>query len=150
VSGQRHALPRFTPRQRTPSAHCTGGRVCLRAGLDKEDRGKILSPLPGIEPVIIIIIIIISGSTVLVRTLAASHRTFRNLFLHLVGLLWTSNPVEKGLYLHRPSQHIITRANINSPSGIRTRDPSNEVAKTYAFDLAATGIGKPSTMLKTK
>jgi hypothetical protein len=40
---------------------------------------------------IIIIIILISGSTVLVRTLAASH-----LFWHLVGLLWTSDqPVTK-------------------------------------------------------
>jgi hypothetical protein len=32
------------------------------------------------ESIIIIIIIIISGSTVLVRTLAASHGRFRNLF----------------------------------------------------------------------
>jgi hypothetical protein len=32
-----------------PSTHCTGGWVGLRAGLDTEVRGKILSPLPGIE-----------------------------------------------------------------------------------------------------
>jgi hypothetical protein len=37
------------------------------------------------------IIIIIIGPTVLVRTLAASHRRFRNLFWHTVGLLWTSD-----------------------------------------------------------
>jgi hypothetical protein len=31
-------------------AHCTGGWLGPRAGLDTEARGKILSPLPGIEP----------------------------------------------------------------------------------------------------
>jgi hypothetical protein len=41
-----------TPRQRFSSGertHCTGGWVGPRAGLDTEARGKILSPLPGIE-----------------------------------------------------------------------------------------------------
>jgi hypothetical protein len=37
------------PGERTPSTHCTGGLVGPRAGLDTEARGKILSPLPGIE-----------------------------------------------------------------------------------------------------
>jgi hypothetical protein len=41
---------RFTPGERTPDAHCTGGWVGPRAGLDTEVRGKILLPLPGIEP----------------------------------------------------------------------------------------------------
>jgi hypothetical protein len=36
----------FTPGERTPDAHCTGNWVGPRAGLDTEDRGKILSP-PG-------------------------------------------------------------------------------------------------------
>jgi hypothetical protein len=36
-------LPLFTPGERTPGNHCTGGRVGPRAGLDTEDRGKILS-----------------------------------------------------------------------------------------------------------
>jgi hypothetical protein len=40
----------FTPGERTPGTHCTGGWVDPRAGLDTEDRGKILSSLPGIEP----------------------------------------------------------------------------------------------------
>jgi hypothetical protein len=40
----------FTPGERTPGTHCTGDWVGPRAGLDTEDRGKILSPLPGIEP----------------------------------------------------------------------------------------------------
>jgi hypothetical protein len=42
--------PRFTPRERTPGTHCTGGWVGPRAGLDTEATGKILLPLPGIEP----------------------------------------------------------------------------------------------------
>jgi hypothetical protein len=49
VSGQHHARPRFTPGERTPGTHCTRGWVGPRAGLDTEARGKILSPLPGIE-----------------------------------------------------------------------------------------------------
>jgi hypothetical protein len=40
-------LPRFSPRERNPGTHCTGGLECPRAGLDTE---KILSPLPRIEP----------------------------------------------------------------------------------------------------
>jgi hypothetical protein len=42
--------PRFSPEERTLGTHCTGGWVGPRAGLDTEVRGKILSPLPGIEP----------------------------------------------------------------------------------------------------
>jgi hypothetical protein len=42
--------PRFSPGERTPRTHCTGGWVGPRAGLDTEVRGKILSLLPGIEP----------------------------------------------------------------------------------------------------
>jgi hypothetical protein len=42
--------PRFTPGERTPGTHWTGGWVGLRAGMDKEVRGKIISPMPGIEP----------------------------------------------------------------------------------------------------
>jgi hypothetical protein len=42
--------PRFSPGERTPGTHCTGGWVGPIAGLDTEAAGKILSPLPGIEP----------------------------------------------------------------------------------------------------
>jgi hypothetical protein len=45
VSGERHA-----PAALYPQAHCAGGWVGLRAGLDTEARGKILLPLSGIEP----------------------------------------------------------------------------------------------------
>jgi hypothetical protein len=40
----------FTPGERTPDTHCTGGWVGPRAGLDTEARGKNPLPLPGIEP----------------------------------------------------------------------------------------------------
>jgi hypothetical protein len=42
--------PRFSPGERTPGTHCTGNLESPRAGLDTETGGKILSPLPGIEP----------------------------------------------------------------------------------------------------
>jgi hypothetical protein len=42
--------PRFTPGERTPGTHRTGGWVGPRAGLAKEARRKILLPLLGIEP----------------------------------------------------------------------------------------------------
>jgi hypothetical protein len=40
----------FTPGERTPGTHCTGGWVGPRAGLDTEDRGKILCPRRGSNP----------------------------------------------------------------------------------------------------
>jgi hypothetical protein len=43
-------LPLFTPGESTPGTHCTAGWAGHRAGLDTEARGKILSPLPVIEP----------------------------------------------------------------------------------------------------
>jgi hypothetical protein len=42
--------PRFSPGERTPGTHRTGGWVGPTAGLNTEATGKILSPLPGIEP----------------------------------------------------------------------------------------------------
>jgi hypothetical protein len=42
--------PRFTPEERTPGTHCTGGWVGPRAGLDTEARGKILFPCRGSNP----------------------------------------------------------------------------------------------------
>jgi hypothetical protein len=50
VSDQRHAPAALCPGERNPGTHCTGGWVGPRAGLDTEASGKILSPLPGIEP----------------------------------------------------------------------------------------------------
>jgi hypothetical protein len=49
MSGQRHAPAAFYPQERIPGTHCTGGWVDPRAGPDTEARGKILSPLPGME-----------------------------------------------------------------------------------------------------
>jgi len=42
--------PHFSPGERTPGTHCTGGWVGPRAGLDTEARGEILLPLLGIKP----------------------------------------------------------------------------------------------------
>jgi hypothetical protein len=43
---------RLIPGERTPGTHCKEGWVGPRAGLDTEDRGKILSPLPVSVPFI--------------------------------------------------------------------------------------------------
>jgi hypothetical protein len=50
MGGQRHAQATLKPREMTPGTHCTGGWVGPRASLDTEAGEKILSPLPGIEP----------------------------------------------------------------------------------------------------
>jgi hypothetical protein len=42
VSSQCYAPAALCPGERTPGTHCTGGWVGPRAGLDTEDRGKIL------------------------------------------------------------------------------------------------------------
>jgi hypothetical protein len=47
----------------------------------------------------------------------------------------------KGLYPHRTTQHRNTKTNIHASKGIRTHDSSNQAAKTYALDRAATGTG---------
>jgi hypothetical protein len=60
---------------------------------------------------------------------------------HGVGLLWTRDQfVAKASTDTRQQNKTI----IHVPSIIRTRDPSNQVAKTYALDRAATGIGNNS------
>jgi hypothetical protein len=50
VSRQHHAPARFTPGERTPGTHCTGGWVDPRAGLDVKASGKNPLSLSGIEP----------------------------------------------------------------------------------------------------
>jgi hypothetical protein len=52
VSGQCHApaMPRFTPRERTPSTHWIGGWMGPRASLDAEAQRKILCPCRGSNP----------------------------------------------------------------------------------------------------
>jgi hypothetical protein len=50
VSGQRHDPAALYPQGKDPGTHWTGGWVGPTAGLDTEARGKILSPLSGIEP----------------------------------------------------------------------------------------------------
>jgi hypothetical protein len=73
--------------------------------------------------------IVISGSTVLVRTLAVSHLRFRNLVETLPRTPldeWSARP--NGLYLHRTTQYKNTKTNIHASSGIRNHDPSNRAA----------------------
>jgi hypothetical protein len=77
-----------------------------------------------------VMMMIISGSTVLVRTLAASRRRFRNLIKTLGRIPldeWSAR--RRGLYLHRKTQHINTRTNIHALSGIRTYDLSVQAIK---------------------
>jgi hypothetical protein len=51
VSGQRHSPAALYPVEMAIGTHYTGGWVGPRAGLDREGRGKIILPLPGIEPI---------------------------------------------------------------------------------------------------
>jgi hypothetical protein len=44
--------PRFTPGERTPGTHCTGGWVGPRAGLDAEARGKLSASVGDRTPVV--------------------------------------------------------------------------------------------------
>jgi hypothetical protein len=62
--------------------------------------------------------------------------------LHLVEFLWTVISPLQNLCLHRTTQHRNTRTNTHASSGIRTHDPSNQAAKTYALDRAATANGQ--------
>jgi hypothetical protein len=76
----------------------------------------------------LIIIITTSGSTVLVRTLAALHWRFRNLSKTLGRLLWSSDqPVAKASTYTR-QHNTNTKTNIHATSGIRTHDPRNQAA----------------------
>jgi hypothetical protein len=65
----------------------------------------------------------ISGSTVLVRTFAASAR-------------------RKGLYLHRITQDRKMRKNIHAVCGIWTHDLILQATKAFISDSRATGTGK--------
>jgi hypothetical protein len=83
------------------------------------------------------IIIIFSGSTVLVRTLASSHRSF----VILLGLLWTSDqPVAKApTYIGQSNTE--TQKQTSMPrAGF---EPTTLVTKlkTYDLDRAANGTG---------
>jgi hypothetical protein len=81
------------------------------------------------------IVVIISGPTVLVSTLTASHWRFRNLS-KTIG----RTPLDE-LSPTRTTQHRNTKTNIHASSGIRTHDSDNQAAKTYALDCADTGTG---------
>jgi hypothetical protein len=70
-----------------------------------------------------------------------TYNRFLELFRHMVGLLGQVISPSQGLYLHRTTQHRMTRTNIHALSGIRTHDPRNQPAKTHASDRTATVTG---------
>jgi hypothetical protein len=115
------------------SAACFAWNLCTPKPLSMELKSPDGRP----------IVVIISGSAVLLRTLVTSHQRFHNLIkilgrAHLDELL----ACRKGVYLHRTTQHrkkIST--NIHASSRVRTHDPSNQAAKTYAVDCADTVTG---------
>jgi hypothetical protein len=122
-----------------------------RQGFNPQTLGPMVSTLTITSPRttnIIIIIILVSGCTVFVRTLSASHRRFHNLIKTLGRTPlddWSAR--RKGLYLHTTTQHRNTKTNIHASSGIRPHDPSFQAAKTYALDGAATGTGWTTTVV---
>jgi hypothetical protein len=61
--------------------------------------------------------------------------------LYLVRFLGRVISPLQGLYLHRTTLDKNTKTNIHASSGIRTYDPSNQAAKTYALVRAATWTG---------
>jgi hypothetical protein len=61
---------------------------------------------------------------------------------HAVGLGWMSHqPVAKAFAYTGQHNTETQKTNIHTPGGIRTHDPSNQAAKTYALVRAATGTG---------
>jgi hypothetical protein len=93
--------------------------------------------------VVIIIIIIISGSTVLVRTLAASHGRFLNLFRHSLELLWMSDQAVAKAYTYTGQHTQKDGTNTHATSGIPTHDLSVQAIKAFGSDRAATGTSIP-------
>jgi hypothetical protein len=53
VSSQRHAPAALYPLLKDPGTHCAGGWVGPRAGLDTEDRGKMLFASAGDRTLIV-------------------------------------------------------------------------------------------------
>jgi hypothetical protein len=82
VSGQRHAPVMLYPRERTLGTHCTGGWVGLRAGLDTEDRGKILRLCRGSNP----------GRSVCSQTVVPQYADYRT-------FTWKSTGMRSFLYV---------------------------------------------------
>jgi hypothetical protein len=63
-----------------------------------------------------------------------------NQFRHLARLLGGVISPSQGLYLHRTAQRRKNKINIHALSGIWTRDPRIQAAKTHVLDCAATEI----------
>jgi hypothetical protein len=85
-----------------------------------------------IRIIIIIIVIIIIMDYALWPVPIQNYFWNYESVLHFVGLLRRGISPTKGLYLYRITERRKTRRNIHALSGIRTHDPSNQAAKTYA------------------
>jgi hypothetical protein len=80
------------------------------------------------------------------RTFCDAFFGFLNVIRHVVGLPWMSDQLVADLYRHWSTQLIKHKDKHPHPSWIRSSDPRNQTAKTYAFDLEATGTGlNPAT-----
>jgi hypothetical protein len=122
--------PRFTPGERAPGTHSTGGWVGPRAGLDAEVRGKILSFCRGSKP----------GRPVRSQTLYwLSWIGFKNL------MLWNSySEKEKKWRLYELVQPLSLRfcrsAGIQQTHGHRSHLFNNAFSSAYYTHLARDGI----------
>jgi hypothetical protein len=104
--------PRFTPGERTPGTHCTGGWVGPRAGLDSEGRGKILWPLPGIEHV----------DSILLQLNIADNRsqTFDAIWINSANLPFSKHNFLKSI-LGRAMAQVVSRRPLTAEAWVRAR-----------------------------
>jgi hypothetical protein len=99
--------PRFTPGQRAPGTHCTGGWVGPRAGLDVEVRGKILCLCRGSNP----------GSPV--RGQLLYWLMYPAPILTIFFFIITINIAGRFLFSHLRKIHIISQPHVTLSLGLR-------------------------------
>jgi hypothetical protein len=83
---------------------------------------------------------LISGSTVFLRTLPL-HTGGIVIYLHIVGLLWTSDQPFAKASTSAGQHNTKKRTNNNFLSGIRNHDLSVQAIKSFAADRTATETG---------
>jgi hypothetical protein len=145
--------PRFRILEMTLGTHCTGGWV---GPMDTEARGKILSPLPGIEPRPVVRTSQVPGMRA--QIFHASYEKFNRLnlkILPLSDLHETSGRASPGLYSREPTSIVYTRlystALRYSPSEVapsRTRRQLSLNRWLIRFTVCTVVQFKPPTHLK--